>query len=89
VAKPHTLRPERIRLTDSSDPVTDAEHRASGRVDDVQYLGAFSRVRVVLDDGGALVASVPSDELAGVTDGAAVGLAWPADAVSPVARSDT
>ena len=62
---------------------------ATGTVDDVQYLGAISRVRITLAEGGRLVASVPSDELAGVADGSTVRIAWPADAALRVAPSET
>jgi putative spermidine/putrescine transport system ATP-binding protein len=82
----HTLRPERIRLvTDSAMP---GECTAEGRVADVQYLGSFSRVRVLLDGGGVLVASVASDGLAGITTDSHVQLAWARDAASAVATSD-
>ncbi len=83
-AAPHTLRPERIRL--AGDHVEPHETSSTGHVDDVQYLGAFSRVRVALTEGGTLVASVRSDELAGITNGAPVRLAWPTDAPLPVAN---
>jgi putative spermidine/putrescine transport system ATP-binding protein len=84
----HTLRPERIRLVSAEAPVSGSERSVGGRVADVQYLGSFSRVRVTLDQGAALVASVPSDELAGVGEGDAVQLAWAASAVTPVASSN-
>ena len=63
VEAPHTVRPERIRLSSTG---VDAGRRRRGRggrrsVDDIQYLGADSRVRGQLDDGTFLLASVPSD----------------------------
>jgi putative spermidine/putrescine transport system ATP-binding protein len=87
-ARPHTLRPERVRLAASDADVGAGERSTSGRVVDVQYLGSFSRVRVHLDGGGALVASVASDRLAGVTTDSAVRLAWAADAALAVASSE-
>jgi putative spermidine/putrescine transport system ATP-binding protein len=88
VAHSHTLRPERIRLANGGDVGGD-ERSATGTVVDVQYLGAISRVRITLAEGGRLVASVPSEELAGVADGTTVRLAWPADAALRVAHTDT
>jgi putative spermidine/putrescine transport system ATP-binding protein len=83
VRRAHTLRPERIRIV-RGEPDTN-ERAVTGTVADVQYLGAISRVRVDLAHGGRLVASVPSDELAGVASGTGVRLAWPADAALVVA----
>ena len=57
-------------------------------VSDIQYLGADCRVRVHLDDGTSMIASVPSDGLAGVAIGANVRLAWPRFAAFPVANTD-
>ncbi len=88
VAHAHTLRPERIRLANGGD-IGGNERSATGTVDDVQYLGAISRVRITLPEGGRLVASLASDELAGVADGSTVRVAWPADAALRVAHSDT
>ena len=68
--------------------LTAAHLLAEGRVADVQYLGSFSRVRVLLDGGGVLVASVASDGLAGTTTDSHVRLAWARDAASAVATSD-
>ena len=88
VAQPHTLRPERIRLAKGDDVVSN-ERSATGTVDDVQYLGPISRVRITLAEGGRLVASVPSDELAGVADGSTIRLAWPVEAALEVAHTGT
>jgi putative spermidine/putrescine transport system ATP-binding protein len=84
IATPHTLRPERIRLLRSHDQVESGHVVVAGRITDVQYLGASSRVRVHLDGGGELVASVASGELTDVTIDDAICAAWPADAASPV-----
>jgi putative spermidine/putrescine transport system ATP-binding protein len=89
VAEAHTLRPERIRMVPVDVAPAQDECLARGVVDDVQYLGAFSRVHVVLEGGGALVASVPSDGLAGVGVGDRTQLVWPIAAAIPVARSVT
>jgi putative spermidine/putrescine transport system ATP-binding protein len=88
VAHPHTLRPERIRLANGGD-IGGNERSATGTVDDVQYLGPISRVRITLPEGGRLVASVSSDEIAGVADGSTVRLAWPAEAALEVAPTGT
>jgi putative spermidine/putrescine transport system ATP-binding protein len=89
VPDPHTLRPERVRIMPTDAAPAHDERAATGVVDDVQYLGAFSRVHVALDGGGALVASVPSDRLAGVGVGDRTQLVWPTAAAIPVARSVT
>ena len=87
VAQPHTLRPERIRLVNGGD-VGGNERVGDGTVDDVQYLGPISRVRIdPRRRVGRLVASVPSDELAGVADGSTVRLAWPAEAAAQSRRT--
>jgi putative spermidine/putrescine transport system ATP-binding protein len=88
IAESHTLRPERIRLADGGE-IGSNERSATGAVDDVQYLGPISRVRITLAEGGRLVASVPSDELAGVAEGSTVRLAWPAEAALRVAHTET
>ncbi len=86
---PHTLRPERVSLLGLDDPLPDGSLAATGQAVDVQYLGSFSRLRVHLDGGGVLVASVASDALAGVSDGARVRLSWPSDAALVVATSSS
>jgi putative spermidine/putrescine transport system ATP-binding protein len=86
VARPHTLRPERVRLVTGG--VDAGERTVGGNVVDVQYLGSFSRVRVRLEGGGALVASVASDGLAGITSDSPVQLAWAADAASAVVTNE-
>ncbi len=83
----HTLRPERISLLGENAELPDGVRQATGTVADVQYLGAFSRLRVQLDGGGVLVASVASDALGEVTTGAPARLAWPSDAALVVASS--
>jgi putative spermidine/putrescine transport system ATP-binding protein len=88
-AAPHTLRPERIRLTSPDAPVRPDERSADGRVAELHYLGAFSRVRAELDGGGTLVASVPSSDVTGLNSGDEIRLAWSSDSAIPVAYSET
>jgi putative spermidine/putrescine transport system ATP-binding protein len=86
VAEPHSVRPERVRLVNQE--IADAELAVAGSVTDIQYLGAECRVRVQLDDGSHMIASVPSDGLAGVAIGGTARLAWPRSAAFPVATTD-
>ena len=89
----HSIRPERIRIV--RDGVAAGEVAVDGTVADVQYLGADSRVRVLLggdhlerrDDTSRrhLLVSVPSNQLADVGIGGAIRLAWPRDAAFTVA----
>ena len=74
VAAMHSVRPERIRIV--QELVADSEVSVSGTVNDVQYLGAESRLRVALADGSHLLASVPSDGLVGAAIGGPIRLAW-------------
>jgi putative spermidine/putrescine transport system ATP-binding protein len=61
IARPFSIRPERIRLARAAvdDPLSIC---VAGRVRDVQYHGASSRVEIALADGTELVASVNNDE---------------------------
>jgi putative spermidine/putrescine transport system ATP-binding protein len=72
VAEPHTLRPERVRIGDARD----GDVTVDARITDVQYLGSVSRVTARLDGGDTLLATVPSNGLAGVALDAPVRLAW-------------
>jgi putative spermidine/putrescine transport system ATP-binding protein len=59
--RPFSLRPEHIRL--AREAVADADSVCvSGRVEDVQYHGASSRIELGLTDGLRLVVSVNNDE---------------------------
>jgi putative spermidine/putrescine transport system ATP-binding protein len=80
----YTVRPERIAVNPPSID-TDSDISVSGRVVDIQYLGADSRVRVRLPDGSHLIASVPSDGLAGLQVGSDAVLSWPRSAAFRVA----
>ena len=84
-AHAHTLRPERIRLFSSTDFVPPDHVVADGVVIDMQYQGADSRVHARLADGSILLASVPSDGLAGVAIADTVHMAWPRHAATTVA----
>jgi putative spermidine/putrescine transport system ATP-binding protein len=86
VEEPHSVRPERLRIVQHE--IADGEVSVAGVVSDIQYLGADCRVRAQLDDGTFMVASVPSDGLAGVAIGGPVRLAWPRFAAFPVASTD-
>jgi putative spermidine/putrescine transport system ATP-binding protein len=83
----HSVRPERIRLVASGMPVAADEVSVDGSLSDVQYLGSECRLRADLPDGSHLLASVPSDGLAGVAIGGSVRLAWPRSAAFTVATS--
>ena len=87
VAAPHSVRPERIRIV--HEQVSDSEVAVQGTVTDVQYLGADSRIRVRLDDGTPLLASVPSDGLVGAVIGEPLRMAWPRYAAFTVADTNT
>ncbi len=81
----YTVRPERITVG-----AAPAGHsQAVGTVRDVQYLGAESRVRVALEGGGELIASVSSDALAGIRVGGSAHLSWPREAAFRVADPTT
>ena len=72
------LRPERIRVGDA------AGARAGGTVTEVQYFGAFTRVRVAVD-GCTLQADLPEAPGQRAPEaGAAVHLHWDARAVHPL-----
>ena len=86
VAEPHSIRPERLRIVQHE--TSDTEISVPGVVSDIQYLGADCRVRVQLDDGTHLIASVPSDGLAGVAIGGSIRLAWSPYAAFPVAKTE-
>ena len=51
-----SVRPEKIRLADPTEPVGPAERAAAGVVREVVYVGSATRFLVDLDAGGTLVA---------------------------------
>jgi len=75
-----TVRPEKIRLGEPSDPVAADESSAPGRIRSVVYLGPDTRYVVALDAGSELVvtqqnlATSSMDALA--LEGKAVRLSW-------------
>ena len=84
-----TVRPEKIRLADPTDPVADDETSATGRISDVIYLGSDTRYAVALDAGGLLVVTAQNlttssmDALA--AQGRSVRLIWKRQHNFPVA----
>jgi putative spermidine/putrescine transport system ATP-binding protein len=84
-----TVRPEKIRLADPTDPVADDETTATGHISDVIYLGSDTRYAVALDAGGLLVVTAQNlttssmDALA--AQGRSVRLIWKRQHNFPVA----
>jgi putative spermidine/putrescine transport system ATP-binding protein len=81
-----TIRPEHIRIVAAgAEPASDEMHVAA-IVRDVQYLGAFVRVRAETDAGTRLVVDVPTatGPEADVTPGTRCTLAWRAEHVRAV-----
>jgi putative spermidine/putrescine transport system ATP-binding protein len=92
----HTIRPERIRVVyanGADEGVSAGEVSVSGTVSDIQFTGADSRIRIQIEGESAggrhLLASVPSDGLAGVAIGGAIRLAWPRAAAFIVEDNDS
>jgi putative spermidine/putrescine transport system ATP-binding protein len=85
VERPHSVRPERIRLV-SDHPGSD-DVVAAGTVADILYLGADCRVAVDLDGGTRIIATLPATGLEGVQRGAAISVTWPRDAAFAVASA--
>jgi putative spermidine/putrescine transport system ATP-binding protein len=90
----HSIRPERINVLAPGVPTPTGEVCVEATVADIQYLGAECRVRADLGDRGGtdrrhLIASVSSDELAGVAVGGPVRLAWPLAAAFVVADTNS
>lgn len=89
-SQPFSLRPEHIRL--AREARTDADSVCvDGRIEDVQYHGASSRVELELADGMRLVVSVNNDE-GEASQPPAVGEAvfahWSRDAMVPLRGQD-
>ncbi|MDQ1381237.1 MAG: putative spermidine/putrescine transport system ATP-binding protein [Actinomycetota bacterium] len=81
-----TIRPEHIRIVaPGSVPTADEMHTAA-TVRDVQYLGAFVRVRTETADAARMVVDVPtaSETLAEIVPGRECTLAWRAESVRAV-----
>jgi putative spermidine/putrescine transport system ATP-binding protein len=86
-----TIRPEHIRIVAAgAEPEADEMHTVA-TVRDVQYLGAFVRVRAQTDDGARLVVDVPSTSgvSADVVLGRRCTLAWSSRYVRAVGVSSS
>jgi len=81
-----TIRPEQIRIVPDGEAAAGNEMHASATVRDVQYLGAFVRVRAETDTGARLVVDTPSRASGGadVVVGQRVTLGWRAEHVRAV-----
>ena len=80
-AQAFSLPPERIRVSPA-----DGAPGPQGRVLDVQYLGAQSRIDVALDTGGTIMALAPNEDGARtLSPGDRVRLTWPEAAMRPLA----
>jgi len=85
---PFTIRPEKIAIAEAGTTANADEYTATGRVEDVVYLGAVTRYLVDLEGGGRLVVlqqnlDVESMEALEVK-GDRVGLRWKRDYVRPL-----
>ena len=83
----HSLRPERIRV--GGGPAAADEVSIAGIVHDIQYLGSDSRIRVRLDDGSQLTATLPSHTAATMAQGDSARLSFPRAAAFVVANTGT
>ncbi|MEO6124800.1 MAG: ABC transporter ATP-binding protein [Ilumatobacteraceae bacterium] len=88
VDAPHTVRPERIRITTETAPIDVNEVGVTALVDDIQYLGAESRVRARHVDGTIIIASVASNGLADVVIGHSLQMVWSRGAAAVVIESE-
>ncbi len=83
--RPFSLRPERILL----EPPEDTDVRVSGRIVDVQYHGASTRIRVALAHGLELVIERTNagDGGGSFAPGQEVHLGWRRDAMQPLGET--
>ena len=83
-----TVRPEKIRLGEPTDPVADDEISAAGTIRQVVYLGPDTRYHVSLEAGGELVVTqqnlATSSMEALAAQGRAVRLIWKRQHILPV-----
>jgi putative spermidine/putrescine transport system ATP-binding protein len=86
-----SIRPEKIRLAQPSDPVAADAYTATGRIREVIYLGMYTRYVVELDGGGELAVmeqnlnATSMDALA--AQGRSVRLVWPRQHVSVISQA--
>jgi putative spermidine/putrescine transport system ATP-binding protein len=75
-----TVRPEKIRLADPAEAVTDDETSATGTIRDVIYLGSDTRYVVALDAGSELVVTAQNLTISSMealaAQGRSVRLIW-------------
>jgi putative spermidine/putrescine transport system ATP-binding protein len=81
-----TIRPEQIRIVAAGASPNADEMHTEATVREVQYLGAFVRVRADVDGGARLVVDIPSAASGGgvAVPGQRCTLAWRADHVRAV-----
>jgi putative spermidine/putrescine transport system ATP-binding protein len=83
-----TIRPEHLRFVDAARPVAAGEMTAEVRVESVQFLGAFVRVRTETPDGVELAGDVPTGSGAiTLAPGETATLAWRPEHVRVVEAS--
>jgi len=87
-----TIRPEKIALLSPDAPVATDEYGATGRVEDVVYLGAVTRYIVELETGGRLVVlqqNLATESMEALeVKGERVGLRWKRQFSRKVERTD-
>ncbi|MGP3925773.1 ABC transporter ATP-binding protein [Streptomyces sp. 8N616] len=76
----YSIRPERIRLAAPDGKPGPGEHSAPGRIADVVYAGAHTRVRIDLDGGGRITAVLRSGDRTPGGAGSEVLALWPDEA---------
>ncbi|MCU1427758.1 MAG: spermidine/putrescine transporter ATP-binding protein [Actinomycetia bacterium] len=81
-----TIRPEHIRIVPTGTQPNDDEMQATATIRDVQYLGAFVRVRAEVAGGVSLIVDVPSTTSvsASIAPGEQCELVWRRDYVRVV-----
>ena len=83
-----TIRPEHIHFVDAGRPAAAGEMTTEARVESVQFLGAFVRVRTETPDGVALAVDVPTGSSGiALTPGEPCTLAWRREHIRVVAAS--
>jgi putative spermidine/putrescine transport system ATP-binding protein len=89
VAATHSIRPEHIRIDPGPTGPVPRDHEAAveGTVTDVQYHGSECRIRLTLDDGRPLVATMASDAAATLDVGGRATATW--DRAAAFAVTDT